>query len=48
MEQVTELLQSELGGVDEVIQVYKEKIVSLQAQLAEKEKIIAKLSQVCL
>ena len=54
MEQVTDVLQSELVGVDEMIHIHEERITNLQAQLAslqiqlaEKEKIIAKLSQVC-
>ena len=47
MEQVTELLHSELVGVDEMMNCYEERIASLQAQLAEKEKIITKLPQVC-
>ena len=47
MEQVTGVLQSELVGVDEKIHVYEERIASLQAQLAEKERTIAMLSQVC-
>ena len=48
MEQVTELLQSGLVGVDDLIQGFEETIASLQAQLAEKERIIAELSQVCI
>ena len=48
MEQVTELLQSGLVGVDEQIQRFEETIASLQAQLEEKERIIAELSQVCI
>ena len=47
MEQVTELLHSGLVGVDEMMHDYEERITNLQAQLAEKEKIITKLSQVC-
>ena len=54
MEQVTELLHSELVGVDEMVNSYEKRIANLQAQLtekqiqlAEKDKTIAKLSQVC-
>ena len=47
MEQVTELLQSRLVEVDETVQCLKEKNASLEAQLVERERAIADLSQVC-
>ena len=53
MEQVTELLHSELVGVDEIVHSYEKRIANLQAQLTEKQiqlaeedKTMAKLSQV--
>ena len=44
MEQVTELLQSRLVEMDEMIHSLKEKNASLEAQLIEKDKAIP---QVC-
>lgn len=46
MEQVTELLQSRLAEVDEMVIGLKERIASLEAQLVEKERTITDLSQV--
>lgn len=44
MEQVTELLQSRLMEVDEIVHNLKERNASLKAELQEKDRTIEKLS----
>ena len=44
MEQVTELLQSRLMEVDEIVHNLKERNASLEAELQEKDRTIEKLS----
>ena len=44
MEQVTELLQSKLMEVDEIVHKLKERNASLEAELQEKDRTIEKLS----